>query len=74
MNYVWLGIAIAGIVYLAIGINRSTMIMRAVKHDMRPSTNLEHFGLVLVGIFHVIAWLPYLVAAIVAYRRDHAKL
>ena len=74
MNYVWLGITIALMVYVAVGVNRSMYIMKAVSHDMKPKNNLEWFGLTLVGIFHVLAWFPYWVAAVHNYRKTHANL
>ena len=74
MNYVWLGITIALMVYVAIGVNRATMIMKAVAHDLKPQSKLDWFGLTLVGIFHVFAWFPYWVAAVYNYEKNHANL
>jgi uncharacterized protein YhhL (DUF1145 family) len=74
MNYVWLGITIALMAYVAVGVNRSMMIMKAVSHDLKPQTRLEYFGLTLVGIFHVFAWFPYWVASVHYYRKTHANL
>ena len=74
MNYVWLGITIALMIYTAIGVSRSLRIMKYVEHDLNPQVGLEKFALVLVGIFHVFAWFPYWIVAYRNYKKDHANL
>jgi|WetSurMetagenome_2_1015567.scaffolds.fasta_scaffold00049_56 hypothetical protein len=74
MNYIGLLITIALMIYLALGIGRSLRIMRAVSHDLRPQENVEKLALVLVGIFHTLAWFPYWIVAYRNYKKDHANL
>lgn len=74
MNYVYLGITIALMIYLAIGVSRSLRIMEMTKRGMKPTSSLEYFALVLVGIFHTFAWFPYWVVAYREYKKTHANL
>ena len=73
MNYVWLVIGILMLVYTAIGVDRAMRIMKAVSQDLKPKNDLERFALILIGIFHAIAWLPYYIAGYVEWRKKYGN-